>query len=141
VLAPLLALHLLIVAFWFGSLLPLTFVIHAESRAIAAQVIGTFSQIAGWLVPLIMLAGITIAWLLTGSLAVLRKPYGQLLIAKAIGFALLMLLASYNKWRLTPALAEGRTGSALRRSIIAEYLLIAAVMSVTAVLTMFYSPK
>jgi putative copper export protein len=141
VLAPLLALHLLVVAFWFGALLPLTFVIRVESRAIAAQVIRAFSRIASLLVPLILLAGITIAWLLTGSLAVLRKPYGQLLIAKAIGFALLMLLATYNKWRLTPALAEGRSGSALRRSIIAEYMLIAAVMSVTAVLTTFYSPN
>lgn len=140
VLAPLLALHLLVVGFWFGSLLPLALVIRLESHATAAAVLTRFSVIAAWLVPLILVAGLTMAWLLAGSLTVLGTPYGELLIAKLAGFGLLMVLAANNKWRLTPAFGAARSGTSLRRSIVAEYVLIVAVLSVTAVLTAFYSP-
>jgi putative copper export protein len=141
VLGPLLALHLLVVAFWFGALVPLAVVIRLEPRTTAAEVLKRFSVIAGWLVPLILVAGLTMAWLLTGSLSVLAKPYGELLLAKLAGFGLLMVLAAYNKWRLTPAFEQARSESSLRRSMAAEYVLIVAVLSVTAVLTAFYSPE
>lgn len=140
VLGPLLALHLLVVAFWFGSLVPLALVIRLEPRVAAAQLLKRFSVIAGWLVPLILVAGLTMAWLLAGSVSVLRRPYGELLLVKLVGFAGLMALAAYNKWRLTPSFAQARSASALRRSMAAEYLLIVAVLAVTAVLTAFYSP-
>lgn len=142
VLAPLLGLHLLIVAFWFGALAPLLIVIRIEAQPLAAQIVARYSAIAGFLVPLIALAGLDLAWILTGTLTVLRRPYGQLLLIKLILFSLLMALAAWNKWRLTPALAlgEARAAVALRGSIIAEIILIAVVLSVTAALTTLYSP-
>jgi putative copper export protein len=141
VLAPLLALHLLVVAFWFGSLLPLMRVIRVESQAIAVEILERYSVIAGWLVPVILLAGLAMAWILAGSLGVLRQPYGQLLIVKFLGFMLLMLLAAANRWRWTPALAAGRPATALRRSIAMEIALLVAVLSTTAVLTSYFSPR
>ncbi|HKC15396.1 MAG TPA: CopD family protein [Steroidobacteraceae bacterium] len=140
VLAAFLALHLFVVAFWFGSLVPLLLVIREEARPLAAQILARYSAIAGWLVPLILVVGLGMAWILAGSLAVLRQPYGQLLIAKIVGFALLMLLAAANRWRLVPALAAGSPVSALRRSILMEIALLVAVLSTTAVLTTYYSP-
>jgi putative copper export protein len=140
VLAPLLALHLLVVAFWFGSLLPLMRVIRIESRAVAVRILERYSTIAGWLVPLILLAGLAMAWILVGDLGVLRRPYGRLLIAKFVGFMLLMLLAAANRWRWTPALAAGVQATALRRSIAMEIALLLAVLSTTAVLTTYFSP-
>lgn len=142
VLAPLLGLHLLIVAFWFGALAPLLIVIRIEAKPMAAQIVARYSAIAGFLVPLIALAGLDLAWILTGTLTVLRRPYGQLLMIKLILFSLLMALAAWNKWRLTPALAvgEARAAVALRGSIITEIILIAVVLSVTAALTTLYSP-
>ncbi len=142
VLAPLLGLHLLIVAFWFGALAPLLIVIRIEAKPMAAQIVARYSAIAGFLVPLIALAGLDLAWILTGTLTVLRRPYGQLLMIKLILFSLLMALAAWNKWRLTPALAvgEARAAVALRGSIITEIILIAVVLSVTATLTTLYSP-
>lgn len=140
VLGPLLALHLLIVAFWFGSLIPLVLVIRLESRVAAAALLERFSAIAGWLVPLILVAGLAMAWLLAGSFAVLHRPYGQLLLVKLGGFVVLMVLAACNKWRLAASFAKTASDSALRRSMVAEYALIAAVLAVTAVLTAFYSP-
>jgi putative copper export protein len=142
-LAPLLALHLLIVAFWFGALVPLAIVSRAETPPNAAQIVERFSVVAGMLVPLIALAGFIMSWILAGTFSVLRKPYGELLTAKFAGFMLLMLLAAYNKWRLTPAMSAGAFGAvaSLRRSIAVEYALIVAVLSVAAVLTAFFSPE
>jgi len=140
ILAPLLALHLLIIAYWFGSLAPLLLIVRLESRSVATAVLMRFSQIAGWLVPLILLAGLAMAWILAGSISVLRKPYGQLLLVKLAGFGVLMLIAAYNRWKLTPALQQTASSAALRRSIAAEYLLIVVVLSVTAVMTAFFSP-
>jgi copper resistance protein D len=60
-----------------------------------------------------------------------------------VGFAVLMLLAAYNRWRLIPALAAGHATALapLRRSIASELVLISAVLTITAVLTLFFSPE
>jgi len=88
--------HLLAVAFWFGALVPLYL----------------RGWRPGWCV--ILLAGIAMAAIWLPSVAALREPYGQLLIAKMVGFALLMGLAAVNKWRLWPALAQGSADSGRR---------------------------
>jgi len=139
-LAPLLALHLFIVAFWFGSLIPLAVVLRVEDRETAADLLKRFSSVSAWLVPVILLAGISMAWILASSLRVLGQPYGQLLMVKLAGFGLLMLLAAANKWRLARAFEQGSSDTALRRSFAVEWVLIVAILSVTAVLTSFYSP-
>jgi putative copper resistance protein D len=135
--------HLIGVAFWFGALAPLHRVSSRESPATAARIVERFSSLALWLVPGLFLAGLLLAVMLLPNLAALQTPYGRLLILKILGFTALMALASLNKWRLGPALARGdeRTRRAFGRSLVAEYVLIAAVLCVTAVLTTFYSPE
>jgi putative copper export protein len=140
VLAPLLAVHLVVVAFWFGSLIPLALTARRESRTTAVAVLRRFSAVAAVLVPLILVAGVTMAWLLAGSLRILLRPYGELLLAKIAGFGVLMGLAAYNRWRVTPVFAATGSDAALRGSITAEYLLIVGVLGITAVLTAFLSP-
>jgi putative copper export protein len=142
-LAPLLAVHLLIVAFWLGALAPLYRVTQREPMVVAARVVERFSALAVWLVPCIALAGFVMAFALLPDMAALRRPYGQLLIAKVGGFSLLMALAAFNKLRVTPALSAGsaRALPTLRRSIAVEYALMVAVLMMTAVLTAFYSPE
>lgn len=139
----LLVLHLLLVAFWFGSLWPLVLVLRGEPAAVAAAVVARFSSSAMRLVPLILVAGLGMAWLLIDDASVFRRPYGLLLLAKLAGFAVLMPLAAFNKWRLTPALEAGAPAAlpVLRRIIVAEFTLICAVLTVTANLTAFYSPE
>ncbi len=141
-LAPLLMLHLLVVAFWFGALGPLYVASLRETPARASDIIERFTAVATWLVPGILLAGIVMAVLLLPNLQALSEPYGELLIAKVVGFAVLMGLAAANKWRLGPALVHGpaQSGRWFRRSVAAEYVLIAAVLTITAVMTSFFSP-
>jgi putative copper resistance protein D len=142
-LAALLMLHLLVVAFWFGALWPLYVATLREAPARASDIIERFTAVATWLVPVILLAGIVMAVLLLPSVSALSEPYGELLIAKVVGFAVLMGLAAANKWRLGPALVRGAVQSArwFRRSVAAEYVLIAAVLTITAVMTSFFSPE
>ena len=148
-LAALLCLHLLLVSFWFGALLPLIICIRREARSDALSVLQRFSVLAGALVPLIGVAGLTMAWMLVPVPAGWRTVYGQLLVGKLGAFALLLLLAAWNRWRTVPALAAEalaapsealNPATALRRTIAVEYLLMIAVLSTTAVLTSFYSP-
>jgi putative copper export protein len=142
-LAALLMLHLLVVAFWFGALWPLCVATLRETPARASDIIERFTVVATWLVPVILLAGIVMAVLLLPNVSALSEPYGELLIAKVVGFAVLMGLAAANKWRLGPALVHGPAQSErwFRRSVAAEYVLIAAILTITAVMTSFFSPE
>ena len=144
-LAPLLAVHVLIIAFWFGALAPLYIVVVRESVEVAARTLRAFSAYATWLVPLILVAGVALACMLVPGITVLRQPYGELLLVKLAIFALLMCLAALNRSRLVPALSlpQRRESAArlLRWSLVAEIGLLCAVLSVTAVLTTFFSPQ
>lgn len=142
-LAALLVIHLCVVSFWFGALVPLYLASARETPARAWELTERFTRVATWVVPVILLAGLTLAFLLLPNAAALREPYGQLLIAKVVGFTLLMGLAAVNKWRLGPALAQGTvdSGRRFRRAVGAEYVLIVAVLTITAVMTSFFSPE
>jgi putative copper resistance protein D len=72
----------------------------------------------------------------------LWSPYGVALLAKVAGFGLLMGLATLNKWRLGPAIAAGNAASlaTFRRSVVAEWCLIAGVLTITATMTLLFSP-
>ena len=142
-LAPLLTIHVMIVASWFGSLGPLYLVCARETPAIAGQVTEAFSKIALWLVPGILAAGFLLGLVLIRHLAEFRTGYGISLLAKFTGFVALMGLAAVNRWRLGPAIAagDGRTLRSFRRSLGLEYVLISAVLGITAAMTTFYSPE
>jgi putative copper resistance protein D len=136
----LLTLHLLAVAFWVGALGPLYMAATREQPPVTARVIAAFSLTAVWVVPLILLAGIGLAAMLLPGLAAFKQPYGQLLLAKVAGFAVLMAMASLNKWRFGPACAAGDT-QGFKRTVLIEYVLICAVLAVTAVMTTIFSPE
>jgi putative copper export protein len=133
---------LFVVAFWFGARAPLLVVSPREPHAVTGLIVRRFSSLAVWLVPGLLVAGVVLAALLLPDLAALGTPYGRLLLVKVFGFAALLGLGALNKWRLGPAIARNgaRASRAFRRSLVAEYALIVAVLSVTAVLTTFYSP-
>lgn len=142
-LAPLLLAHVIIVAFWFGALLPLRAVAKNDPHVRAGEVVDHFSRIALWLVPGIFIAGTILSVVLVPDLAVLRQPYGLLLLVKVAGFALLMALAAWNKWRLGPAIKRGNRFAVryFRWVVGVEFALISAILAVTAILTSFFSPE
>ena len=137
-LAPLLIVHLLLIAFWFGALLPLVLMVRAAPRTDTMALLREFSALAGVLVPLIALAGLALALTLIHPARGWRAPYGVLVLLKIALFGVLMAPAAWNRWRLVPRLgqqaaapetlrAPGRAAVALRRSIAAEYVIIVIV--------------
>jgi putative copper export protein len=135
--------HLAIGAFWFGALLPLNRIVRNEPAPEAAALVQRFSSIAGWLVPGLAIAGMTMASLLLGSVRALATTYGVLLLGKLLLFAVLMVLAALNRWRYGPALASVRNGAAdaFCRTLQLEYFLLAGILLVTATLTTLFSPE
>ena len=141
-LAPLLTLHLFVVLFWFGALVPLYLTIKFESHQLAGQIVNDFSKKATILVPLIFIAGVVMSVIIMDGMNFLSHTYGLILLLKITVFCILMLIAALNKWRLGPDLEMGKPDAArnLQRAILTEILLIVLIIAATAVLTAYFSP-
>ena len=135
----LLLLHLAGAAFWIGVLLPLQALAGArEHLSLAAGLAHRFGRIAAVTVPLLIAAGIVMAWRLLGGLeALLETGYGLTLLAKIGAVAGLLAAAAANKLRFVPGMRAGdcRAAVALRRSIAVEGVAIVVVLLATAALT------
>ena len=137
VLSALLVFHLLAVAFWTGSFIPLIRATRGTDVEATRELMLAFSAVAVVLVPGLVAAGAAIAWFLIGGLpALVTTPYGLALSAKITLVAGMLALAAVNKWRLVPALPTGHAAVVrLRRSISLEAALALAVIAATTALT------
>ncbi|WP_120499105.1 copper resistance D family protein [Roseovarius sp. EL26] len=134
----LLFVHLGGIALWIGILAPLKGL--AKERAIleAAELGDRFGRLAAVFVPLLILAGIVMSYVLVGSIsALIGTGYGQALIAKVIVVSFLMGLGALNKLRIVPQLMVGEANAALHlsRSISFEWMAVVLILFVTAILT------
>ncbi len=141
-LAPLLLVHVVVVAVWLGALAALYLAARDEGVA-SGPLVTRFSAHATWAVPAIFVCGLVMGVLFIRSAAELATPYGAMVLGKAAGFASLMVPAAYNKWRFGPGLLRGEAAAAvgLQRALKAEWLLIAAVLVATAAMTSLYAPE
>jgi putative copper resistance protein D len=142
VLAPLLLAHVGVAAFWVGGLTGL-YVGVRETGVRAGALVARFSTHAVLLVPAILVAGVLMAVLFVRSFAELATPYGAMVVGKTAAFAALMALAARNKWRFGPRVLAGEEGAAagLRRTIVAEWVIIALVLVATAAMTSLFAPE
>ncbi|MCY3829183.1 MAG: CopD family protein [Rhodospirillaceae bacterium] len=140
----LLVLHLAAAAFWIGSLSPLHRLAALPEKLSAAAGLGhRFGRIAAVTVPVLIAAGIVMAWRLLGDLAAMTTTgYGLTLLAKIAGVTILLGAAALNKLRFVPAMRRGEPAAAarLRRSIAVEWLAVCAILLVTATLTTMQHP-
>ena len=140
----LLVLHLAAAAFWVGILSPLRRLAGDPAELDAAAELGhRFGRIASVTVPVLIAAGIVMAWRLLGDPAALvTTGYGLTLVAKIAGVAVLLGAAAHNKLRFVPAMRRGEPAAAvrLRRSIAVEWLAVCAILLVTATLTTLQHP-
>ena len=141
-LAGLLLLHLLAVAFWIGSLPPLAWVARRGGPA-AARLVQDWARLALFAVPALAAAGLLLAVLIGGGArGLLGSRYGLALAAKASEFAALLGLAAWHRLRLTPALAAGASGAGRRlsRSVAAEAAVAGLVLCAAAALVSIPPP-
>ena len=133
--APVLAIHVLMAAFWLGALWPLWQAVGRRRPEAALDLLRRFSAIAIPAVALLVAAGATLAVLQLGRIGeLLTTAYGIRLLSKLAFVVLLLLLAALNRFWLTPALAAGRTHAThrLRASIGLEIGLGIAILAATS---------
>ncbi|MFW2852514.1 CopD family protein [Sphingomonas sp. TX0543] len=133
-------LHVTAAAWWCGGL----WILLATGRTASTnfpELVGRFSRQAVWVVMALLIAALTTATLLLEFRIDLALAYQQALLTKLGLTALLLALAGVNRVVLTPQLAgQDRARIRLRRMIVGELLLFAAIISATAYITTYLSP-
>ncbi len=132
---PVLTVHVLVAAFWLGSLWPLWQAVGQRAPESALALLRRFSAIALPAVLLLIAAGATLAFLQLGRLGELfTTAYGLRLASKIVFVLVLLLIAAINRFWLTPALAASRRKAAhrLRVSIGLEIGLAIAILAATS---------
>jgi putative copper export protein/mono/diheme cytochrome c family protein/peroxiredoxin len=146
------ALHLLAAGVWVGGLIPLA-VFFSWAKAtrepsiliIAQKATARFSRLGYASVFLLLITGLFNAWyLVAGIPRLLGTTYGYLLLAKLGILIPLMGLASRNRWRLKPRLANLAAHSEfekipvlltqLQRGVIAEVSLGAVILLIVGMM-------
>jgi copper transport protein len=131
---PAVFLHTIAITWWIGALVPLATLIAAGEPAYLPALM-RFSRRAPWVVAVIVAAGVTLAIVQIGTPAAIpATAYGRLFAGKLALVLVLVALAGWNRWRLTPALAAARPGAAraMVRSIVAETVVAALILGVVA---------
>ena len=114
----------------------------AERGPLVAVLVNRFSSIALWGAGVLVLTGLTTAWLHLGSIPALwTSIYGRTLIVKLCVVACVFTLGAYNNQRLKPSLGTAEAGGRLRRSATFEIALAAVVLGITAVLVKLPAPS
>ncbi|SDB71394.1 CopD family protein [Belnapia rosea] len=113
-LAGLLLVHLVVAAYWLGSLPPLAWVSRRDGPH-AARLVEDWARVAAAAVPVLVAAGLALAWWIVGDLRqLLGSWYGWALMAKVAFVAVLLGFAAWHRFRLTPALAARAPGAGAR---------------------------
>jgi len=132
-------LHLLAAGAWLGSLVPLLLVVRQAPLATAAFAARRFSTLGLASVATLAVTAIFQGWLLSGGVAgLVRTAYGAVLLVKALLFLVLVVIAAFNRLRLTPRLeavhgVQGR--HAIIRNIRAETIIGLGVVLAASVLS------
>jgi copper resistance protein D len=139
-------LHLVAAAAWVGMLLPLAVVLaagrDAASVAVARTTTVRFSTFGIASVGTLLVTGSINTWYLVGGVtALIDTDYGRLLLAKIALFFGMVAIATVNRLRLTPRLAQVVSAfvtqdalNQLRRNALIEVVMGATIIGIVAVL-------
>jgi putative copper resistance protein D len=112
------AAHLLAAGAWLGGLVPLGFILldysmrNVEPIVDVDRILLRFSSMGYVAVATLIASGLVNSWFMIGSVfALLKTPYGQILLGKLALFAAMLALAAANRFWLVPRMIETRAGS------------------------------
>lgn len=130
---PAVFLHGVGVALWVGALTPLAAMAWNPTQKLLPA-LNRFSRMAMPFVAVLVLTGLTLAIVqLQSPGALIETKYGIILSIKIALVVVLLGLAALNRFRLTPALAsDPLEARPLLRSILAECVVVAAILAVVA---------
>ncbi|MEO8757768.1 MAG: copper chaperone PCu(A)C [Devosia sp.] len=120
--------HMASLLFWLGALMPLA----AALKTKDIDALRDFSRVIPFAIAALLLSGGTLAVVQLGLTPLdWLSPYGALLAAKLALVAILLLLALWNRVRLTWR-AKASDVTPLRRSILVELVLVVAILGIVA---------
>lgn len=132
--------HLVAAGAWLGSLVPLALLLEQSQRAdeqgdrVAATGARAFSDLGLACVAILLVTGLINAWFLVGSFAALfPTAYGRLLLAKIALFAVMLVLAAFNRLDLLPRLQAIGSPRRVAAARLARNALIEAVIGLGVV--------
>lgn len=140
---PALGLHVLMAMLWLGALPPLLVAL-ARPGADARRVLGLFSRWAPGMLAALVLSGGVLVVIQLGHWRALAWPgYSRILLLKLALVALVLVLAAWNRWRLTARVQRGEAAArlALRRLIRLELVLLVVVLGLVAAWRFTPPPK
>lgn len=136
-----LGVHFLLGLGWIGCLWLLAFSCQQLDVLSLQQLMQRFGRFASFLVPILFIAGLTLAYALTGSVSHLfTHTHGQLLLVKIALVTGLLGFAAYHKLNLVPQLTKPQMPQRLQRSIYREMALGLLVLALTVVLSTVVGP-
>ncbi len=144
IMATVVAIHLFCSAFWFGALYPLYRTTEVADTAEAGKVMHKFSVWAMYSVALLVLSGVVISFVQVQSPANLTTTvYGSGLLRKLFLVAVILALAAYNKFVLTPALEKNDAKGVvrIRRTIRIEFIVYIFILGAAMTLTLTTPPR
>lgn len=135
--------HTSIAAWWIGSLWILRHACVAHRSAELAKLVRRFGALAARMIGVLAISGLLLIYALVRfeTLPAL-SPYENNLARKLLLVAVVLALAAYNRFRLTPRLLGGnpKTKTSLRKIVEVELVLIGLILIATAVTTTYTSP-
>ncbi|MEO3677472.1 CopD family protein [Rheinheimera sp. FR7-31] len=132
----LLTLHVLAIATWVGSLLPLWQSCYRLAPDRLLVLMQQFGQVALYLLVLLISCGVLILLqLLDSPRELFVTDYGRLMLFKLMLVAAMLLLAAWHKFSLVNALAQHQNSRLLARSIFIEMLLALLVLATSSSFT------
>lgn len=135
--------HTAIAAWWIGSLWILRRACVEFRSAELAKLVRRFSALAARMIGVLAVSGLLLIYALVRfeELPALA-PYELNLARKLALVVVVLTLAAYNRFRLTPQLLGGNpmTKTSLKKIVEAELIVIGAILIATAVTTTYTSP-
>ncbi|WP_314340562.1 copper resistance D family protein [Acinetobacter guillouiae] len=132
----LLSIHVFFMSLWMGSLYPLWKMSHKISGRSLRKLMEAFGRIAAFIVGILILCGITIAFFLFKDLnTLIYTSYGHGFVLKLAFVGSILLLAAFNKWFLTPRLEEPLFAQYLSCAILFEMYLGLLILLTTSYIT------
>lgn len=134
VMRPGVAIHAMALAVWFGSLIPLWRLLRSEPER-AALVLPRLSAVLAPVFLTLVGTGTVLAVVQLGRVSALWSTgYGLLMTAKLLMVATIVVIAAWNRWRLTPAMrvAPHITAPRMARAVALEIVLALTVFGIAA---------
>lgn len=136
-----LSLHVVMAMWWIGSLYPLRSACDVLNIPNLKSLMVEFGELAMFLVSLLVVAGIGVAYHLEGSFSnLIDTGHGNILLLKFGTVIAMLLIAALHKLHLAPSLATLESAKSLKRSITKEMWIGFVILLLTAVMSTVTGP-